>query len=130
MYYSGSDGSLYADGVRVARVANWSLTSSVEALKVTNLGDDAQRLTPGLKSASGSCTLFYHDDDPAPILSRVVKRGRATDDEIMALSLRFGDKRIDLDALFTQTTVACNVGSVMQVAAQFSSTGDYGDLEL
>ena len=130
MYFSGRDGSLYAEGVRLARVSNWSLSSTVEALETTDLGMDERSYTPGLKSASGSCSIFYHDHDPEPLLKRVVKTGAATDSDIVRLSLRWGTKKIDVDALITQASLTCAVGSVMEVALSFSVTGNYQELDL
>ena len=129
-FFSGRDGSLYADGVRVARVSDWSLSSSVEALETTDLGMNERSYTPGLKSASGTCNVFYHNDDPVPLLKRVVQAGAATDTDIVRLSLRWGKKKIDVDALITQAGLSCQVGSVMQAAISFNVTGNYQDIEL
>ena len=129
-FFSGRDGSLYADGVRVARVSDWSLSSSVEALETTDLGMNERSYTPGLKSASGTCNVFYHNDDPVPLLKRVVQAGAATDADIVRLSLRWGQKKIDVDALITQAGLSCQVGSVMQAAISFNVTGNYQDIEL
>ena len=129
-FFSGRDGSLYADGVRVARVSDWSLSSSVEALETTDLGMNERSYTPGLKSASGTCNVFYHNDDPVPLLKRVVQAGAATDADIVRLSLRWGQKKIDVDVLITQAGLSCQVGSVMQAAISFNVTGNYQDIEL
>ena len=129
-FHSGRDGSLYVDGIRLARVAGWSLSGSVETLEVTNLGDNERNYIPGFKSAQGSATIFYHDDAPAKLLSKVFKTGAATEADKVRLSLRFGTKKVDFDAYINNADFSCQVGSVMQAAIGFTVTGDYQALEL
>lgn len=129
-FHSGRDGSLYVDGIRLARVAGWSLSGSVETLEVTNLGDSERNYIPGLKSAQGSATIFYHDDAPVKLLSKIFKTGAATEADKVRLSLRFGTKKVDVDAYINKADFSCQVGSVMQAAISFTVTGDYQALEL
>ena len=130
-FFSGRDGSLYADGVKLARVSNWSLSSTVEALEVTDLGDDSRDYTPGLKSATGSASIFYYDDAPVPLLQHVIKTGPVTDaTDKVALSLRWGNKKIDVNAIMTSASLTCQVGAVMQADIDFSVCGDYSDVVL
>ena len=129
-YTSGRDGSLYVDNVRLARVANWSLNGTVESLEVTNLGDNERNITPGLKSAQGTSSIFYYDDAPKPLISKVFKTGAATEADRVLLSLRFGTKKIDVNAYVTSAEVSCQVGAVMQANINFQVTGDYASLEL
>ena len=130
MFYSGRDGSLIADGVRIARVSDWSLSSSVEALETTDLGMNERTYTPGLKSANGTCTVFYHDDDPKLLLNRVIKTGGTSDADQIKLSLVWGNKKINFEALITQASLSCQVGAVMQVSISFNMTGNYESLRL
>lgn len=129
-FFSGRDGSLYVDGVRVARVSNWSLSSSVETLEVTDLGANERSFTPGLKSATGSASIFYHDDAPASLLSKVIKTGPATDADVVLISLRWGQKKVDVNAIVSQSEISCQVGSVMQANISFQVTGNYADVDL
>jgi len=129
-FHSGRDGSLWVDGTRLARVSNWSLSAQVEALEVTDLGANERSYTPGLKSASGTAAIFYHDDAPKALLEKVLKTGAATDSDVVRLSLRWGQKKVDVDAVITSSELACQVGSVMQANIGFTVTGDYAALEL
>ena len=129
-FSSGRDGSLYVDGTRVARVSNWSLSGSVEVTEVTNLGDTERHYTPGLKSSQGSATIFYYDDAPKVLISKVFKTGAATDADMVQLSLRWSQKKIEVNAFITQAEVSCQVGSVMQATVSFQVTGDYTALDL
>ena len=129
-FHSGRDGSLYVDWIRLARVAGWSLSGGVETLEVTNLGDNERNYIPGLKSAQGSATIFYHDDAPVSLLAKIFKTGATAEADKVRLSLRFGTKKVDFDAYINTAEFSCQVGSVMQAAISFTVTGDYQALEL
>ncbi len=129
-FYSGKDGSLFVGQTRVARVSNWSLSASVEALEVTDLGQSERSYTPGLKSATGACSIFYYEDAPVELVSKVIKTGPAVEDDVVRLSLRWGPKKIDIDAYITKADIACQVGSVMQAQISFTITGDYQEVVL
>jgi hypothetical protein len=124
-FFSGRDGSLYVGTAQVARVGNWSLSSNVETLDVTDLGSVAREFTPGLKASTGSASIFYYDDAPTSLLSKVIKKGAATDEDMVRLSLRWGTKRVDVNAFINQGEVTCQTGEVMQAQISFTVTGDY-----
>lgn len=129
-FHSGRDGSLYVDGTRLARVSNWSLSSSVEALEVTDLGANERSYVPGLKAATGTASVFYHDDAPVALISKVITTNALRENDQVKLSLRWGTKKIDVDVYVTQAEIACQVGSVMQANISFTVNGNYLDLEL
>ena len=116
--------------MRLARVSNWSLSSTVEALETTDLGQDDRTYRSGLKGSTGSCSIWYHDKDPVPLLKRVVHTGEAKDTDIVRFSLRWGQQKIDVDALITNANLACQVGAVMQAQLSFNIIGDFQEVEL
>lgn len=73
-FFTGSDGQLFfaqqdaipnADGVLpgevlIAKVRNWSFSSSTATLDVTALGDTDRTFREGIRSASGNCSIFYY----------------------------------------------------------------------
>lgn len=130
MYFSGRDGSLWVDGTRLGRVANWSLSSSVETLEVTDLGANERSYVPGLKSATGSATLFYYDDSPKALLSKVIRTSAPSEADVVRLSLRWGTKKVDVNAIVDKADISCQVGNVMQAAVSFTVTGNYADVVL
>ena len=123
-YLSGKDGSITYDGVKLAKVSSWSLSSQVEALEVTSLADTARDYTPGLKAASGSCSVFYYDDAPVSLLEKVVRTDAPSDADILTMTLGFGAKSITFDCLLTGAELAMVVGEVMQAQLQFQVCGD------
>ena len=123
-FLSGKDGSITCAGNRLAKVASWTLSSQVEALETTSLADTARDYTAGIKSANGSCAIWYYDDAPESLLSKVVKTGEATDADIVEMTLGFGPNSVSFKALITNAELAMAVGQVMQAQLQFNVCGD------
>ena len=122
-YLAGKDGTLTCNGVRLAKVSSWGLTSQVEALEVTSLGDFARDYTPGLKSATGTCSIWLYDDAGKTLASKVIRSDAPTDADKVTLTLGFGTKSVTLSALITQADLQMAVGSVMQYSIQFQVCG-------
>lgn len=122
--FSGKDGTLQWQNAAVTRVRNWSLQSTLDALEVTNLGQIAREYVPGLKSATGSCTIFYHDDDATlrGMLDNVITTGAPSNG---ILDLKWGAKNIEMTVLITSANITCSTGEVMTADLSFQMTGDY-----
>ena len=123
-YLTGKDGTLTCDGVRLAKVASWGLTSQVEALEVTSLGDFARDYTAGLKSATGTCSIWLYDDAGKTLAAKVIRSDAPTDADKVTLTLGFWAKSVSVKALITQADLQMSVGSVMQYAISFQVCGD------
>lgn len=48
---------------QLAKVRNWSFSQSMSVLETTALGDTDRTLIDGVRSLSGSCSLFYYASD-------------------------------------------------------------------
>jgi hypothetical protein len=129
-FFSGKDGKVTVDGQQLGRIRSWSFSSSVEALEVTSLADVARDYTAGLKSSNGSCSVFYYDNAPVPLLSKVVKEGAATDDDMVTMTLGWGERAVTFKALLTSGEISCQVGEVMQANLSFSVCGDLAEVKL
>ena len=123
-YLTGRDGSITYAGVKLAKVASWSLSSQVEALEVTSLADAARDYTPGLKSASGSCSIWYYGDNAKALLSKVVRTDAPSNTDIVEMTLGFGVDSATFKALITSVDLGMAVGSVMQASLNFNACGD------
>ena len=62
-FYSGQQGQLLIDGIKAAKVQNWTFQTSQAVLETTSLGDTDRTITPGTRSLAGSCRLFYYQND-------------------------------------------------------------------
>ena len=127
--YSGKDGSLVWQGSTTTRVRNWTLSSTLDALEVTDLGDDARAYIPGLKSATGTATIFYHDDNSSlrAILDNCITTGSGS---AGSLSLRWGTRKIDMSVIVTAANITCTTGEVMTADITFQMTGNYQSIGL
>ena len=127
--FSGQDGVLVFNGETQVRVRNWSFTSNVDTLETTDLGDDARKYTAGLKTATATATIMYHDDNNTlrNILQTAVRSDTPTSHR---LELRWDDKDCDFNAFITSVNVTCSVGEVMTADLSFQMTGDYLSLDL
>ena len=127
--FSGQDGVLVFNDRTQVRVRNWSFTSNVDTLETTDLGRDSRKYVAGLKTATATCTIMYHNDNNTlrDILNTAVKTGAPTSHR---LELRWDDKDLDFEAFITSVNVTCSVGEVMTADLSFQMTGDYLTIDL
>jgi hypothetical protein len=121
-YYSGKDGTLTYNGSSVAKVSNWSFSSSVDTLETTAISDSDRSYVPGLRQYSGSATIFYYDDAPKTLLERIVSTS-AVSESAVAIKLGWGNKYVQGNVIITSGELNCSVGEVMQATIQFQFTG-------
>lgn len=116
-------------GGGVARVRNWSIQGSLDTLDVTNLGNVAREFVPGLKGATGSATIFYHDDNAslASIIDNCIATGEVTSAN---MTLGWGTKQLTFNAYINGVTIACSTGEVMSADISFTMSGDYNIVTL
>ena len=122
-YYSGKDGTLAYNGSTVAKVSNWSISTTVETLDVTNLAICDRTFVPGLRSSTGSATIFYYDQAPVPLLQRIIKTTEVSETDILSIRLGWGTNAIESACIITSAELNCTVGEVMQATIQFQFTG-------
>jgi hypothetical protein len=139
-FYSGAQGELWIDGMKAAKVANWSITSNLSTLDTTSLADTDRTTTPGVRSTSGNCTLFYYADangknDASTLIRKVVKArtsaaepGQAAESEAATLKLRVNDgtaggKHITVQAWLTSIQMQMAVGEVLSAQVSFEANG-------
>ena len=124
-YYSGKDGFLSFGGNNVAKVGNWSLSTTVETLDVTNLSLSDRTFVPGVRSSTGSATIFYTDDalGAKSLLDKIVKTTATSESDITTIKLGWGAKGIQSDCIITSAELTVSVGEIMQATIQFQFTG-------
>lgn len=126
-YYSGKDGSLSlvttSTTTAIAKVSNWSISATVDTLETTVLTDSDRSYVPGLRTISGSATVFYYDNAPVSLLERVVKTGAVSESDMLDIKLGWSTKLIQGKCIITSAELSCAVGEVMQASIQFQFTG-------
>ena len=143
MFYSGSSGELLIDGKKAARVAGWSFSTSLALLDTTSLADTDRSTAPGIRSTTGSCSLFYYTDDPnagtgndaSLLLNKLIKArvsgaepNTAAQAESVTLRLKVNDgttigKYIEGNAWLTSVAMSMAVGAVLSAECSFEFTG-------
>ena len=138
-FYTGTDGRLLIEGENAAKVINWSFTSSLQVLETTTLSDRDRTAVPGIRSSSGSCSLFYYDADPtdtstnsaSKLLNKIIKAGGSDAQGAEAEKVRLEldvitgalDRKIIGDVWVTGATLTMAVGEVLSCDITFEFDG-------
>lgn len=137
-FYTGTNGQLLVDGVVAAKVSRWSYSGSMATLETTTLGDTDRTITAGIRSHSGSATLFYYDENNvnscSTLIRNLIKQRAGNDDGIAAespeltLRLRINDgtangKVIAGEVLLTSASMSMAVGEVLSAEVAFEFNG-------
>ena len=130
------------NGKKAAKVTNWSISSTQTPLVTTTLEQTDQTYIPGLRSMTGSCRLFYYDDDhdnnpTTPIknsakdlVHKLIKErttnnafGIAAEPESVRLKLFTEDHFIEVDVYVTSASMTMAVGEVLSAEIAFQVDG-------
>ena len=136
---TGFDGALYYKAKQIARVRNWSLTVTRDALETTELGDSHRAFTRGLRSATGTATIIYDSDlsaDDQALWNEIFMPIDCTTDQDTATEVVFVFDKcasndylnkggIAISAIVTSMTHSVTVGEVQTASIQFQSSGDF-----
>lgn len=142
-YFSGSNGSMLVNGTKAAAVTSWDISSNLGTLDATTLEDTDRVSVPGIRSTSGSCTLFYYQEtagsnqgNTASELVRKVMKGRTTgsvpgqaaEAEKVQFRLRVDDgsaaqRYVTVDAYITAAQMRMAVGEVLSAQISFEVIG-------
>lgn len=138
-FLTGIDGALYCDGARIARVRDWSLTGSVDALETTTLADSAKTFASGVQSYSGQCSAFCYENEvgelEAAVMTGDVLRTTATPyDRKHRLKLTVNgqgkDRALECDVVITGVSVGAAAGEAVAANISFVVTGNLLDAGL
>lgn len=144
--YSGKDGKLYFDGSSgaSAKVKNWSFTASQAILETVSLGDTDRTIIPGIRSATGSCSIYYYQTSAgsgtptggvSSFVDKFVKVGAGSgdvavnpDSSSVRLKLAIDDtstamRYLEVIAYITSLTMTCSVGEVISADISFEVHG-------
>jgi len=139
-YYSGQQGELYIDGVKAAKVQNWSFTSSQEVLETVALGDTDKTSIAGMRTLTGQCRLFYYQSsagsggDVTKLINKCIKTGSGEGDgtafssSAVRLKLRVADgssagRYIEFFCWLTSISMSMAIGEVFSADVNFEANG-------
>ena len=132
--YSGRDGVMQLAGTTLAKVVNFQVSSNLETLETTTLGDGVRSYSPGVTGYSGSATLLYYKDDDSAInttnlLNKIYKTGTSgvSNSDTVELTFRWVDgtdnNDIKLTAYITSASIGAATGDIVRAEIAFQGTG-------
>lgn len=129
-YFTGADGALLVDGTQVAKIRNWTIQGTVEALETTTTGDTARNFVYGRQAYSGSCTALYYEDSGgslamSSLLANIFRTSGTTATATNTLLLQVAsDRQLQASVLFTNASMAVTTGEIVSVDLSFQVTGN------
>ena len=131
-HFTGIDGSLYADGSKVAQVSSWTFEASAAVLPTTTLGDYATTAVYGIQSFGGSCQLYYYEGEAAAIegsalMSDVMRTTQTPTEPTHELVLRYDNgaatHEVKFKCLLSSVSIAATAGEIVTANVSFTVTG-------
>ena len=141
MFYTGTQGQMFIDGKKAAKVRSWSFNTSLGVLDTTTLGDTDATSTPGIRTNTGSCQLFYYSDatpdgnSASLLINKLLKKGTdgvADETEIVEFKLATDDgkKYLTGHAYITSAAMSCAVGDVLTADVAFQVNGAWKEVQI
>ena len=132
--YTGRYGVMQLAGSTLAKVVNFAVSSNLETLETTTLGDGVRSYSPGVTGYSGSATLLYYKDDnnainTTDLLNKLIKTGTAgvSSSDTVELTFRWVDgtdnNDIKLTAYITSASIGAATGDIVRAEIAFQGTG-------
>lgn len=129
-FYSGQDGVLKVGGQTAGKVRSWSFTANQAVLETTSLGDKNRHLEAGVRSLTGSCSLYYYNDN-ANVVSDLLGKVSSSSGTAsmttatMELNMTKGatTKKIIMDAFITSYAMSNAQGEISSADVSFEATG-------
>lgn len=118
---TASNAGLLRNSNRVGQCRDLTLALTQDILETTRLGDLSKKFIPSLKSATGSASIFYDplDSDVVNIIEAILDEDFTTLDTLtIQYDTRTG-KEVELDCIFTNTTIPVSFGEAVVVEVQF-----------
>ena len=142
-FYSGQHGRMLIDGTVAAKVTDWSFNTSMSPLATTTLEDTDSNFIHGLRSTTGSCSLYYYDyvvggtrkNDAVTLIEKLIQArttgadpGIAPEPQNVTLRLQVvvdanTTREIEVEVLLTSAAMAMSVGEVLSAQVSFQVNG-------
>ena len=139
-FYSGQDGRLIVNDSTVAKVRSWSFTANQAVLETSSLEDTDRTLIPGIRSVTGSCSLYYYQEtaggttDTGTLLSNLITANSGSGGEqgggtkgTVKFELKILDgntnRSITFYAYITSLSMTNSVGEVLSADVSFEVNG-------
>jgi hypothetical protein len=121
----GHEAELRWNNTVVARAKDINLQISKEALDSTTLGLKDRTYIPGLRNATGSCTLMFDPNDTITesFLNSITTNNTSNPDGEATLNFAPNGGRFVLNVILTNVGITANSGDLVTASVQFQVTG-------
>lgn len=126
---TGNTGSLLFNGVRIAKVKNFSFSTQRGALDTTGVGDLDRTFISGVRQTSASATVLYDPDDSATValLSSIYSTSTGVG-PTLTLQINSGSGLgISAAAVLTEVGTSVTVGDIVAANCSFQLSGTITD---
>lgn len=119
------EGEMKWNGAVIALARDISLDLTKDALETTTLGVRDRTYVPGLRNATGSCTLLYDPGDELinALLNQLTANTTTSPDGSLTLNFTGSGARFLLDVILTNISLSGSAGDLVTAAVQFQVTG-------
>lgn len=146
MFYSGTQGKMFIDGAKAAKVKSWSFSSNLGLLDTTTLGDTDGTVTPGTRTNTGNCTILYYADSDgsggsnsaSDLINKLLKAGTGgvaaeADEVVMRLEIDdggvlTGPRHVQANVYLTSVSMTCAVGEIFSADVSFQVNGAFSEV--
>ena len=125
---TGADGRLVYNGLALAKIREWSLTVTKDALEETCLGDFDRSYVEGLRNTTGTATVLY--DPSISVANTFLNTIFVNEEEPVELTFELNSKNKTLGGgnfvtkgFLTSVSPSTSVGSVSAVSINFQVNG-------
>jgi len=125
---TGADGRLVYNGLALAKIREWSLTVTKDALEETCLGDFDRSYVEGLRNTTGTATVLY--DPSISVANTFLNTIFGNEEEPVELTFELNSKNKTLGGgnfvtkgFLTSVSPSASVGSVSAVSINFQVNG-------
>ena len=140
-FYSGKEGELFIDALKVAKVRSWSFSFNQAVLETVSLEDTDRTIIHGTRSYTGSASVYYYQDVAgggaghlSTLINNIIKTGTTNGDgsnaESVAMTFRLKIKDgstagrfIEFSAIPTNLNITSAVGEVTAADISFEVNG-------
>lgn len=131
-YFTGTDGTLSIDGTVIARARNVQIDGSIETLETTTLADNASTYIQGRRSYTGSCTIYYYEDDAgalsaAAALQNIYSTTTPSKTKTYAFSVtlagQYKNRVLAFNAYINSIGMAVTTGDIVSADLSFTVSG-------
>ena len=118
--HTGSEGTIKIGSTVIGELRSYTLEQTGDTIEDTSMGDSVRSYKAGLKSSSGSASVFFDEADAGQLLCTV---GSSITLNVFPEGNTAGDKFYALDAIVTGYNVSASFDGMVEAEITFQGNG-------